>query len=93
MLDLPGINKEHIKLTIEGEHLDMVAWRKDERDTHQWTTHRTELNYGKVERRFRIPENVDVKKITSCFDNGVLHLKMPKKTTDQQGDVRKIAIN
>jgi HSP20 family protein len=75
----------------------MLAWRKEERDTdkdtREWRNHRKELSYGKVKRRFRLPENIDVKKITSTFDNGVLHLNIPKKSIKQNLDVKKIDIN
>jgi HSP20 family molecular chaperone IbpA len=91
--DLPGLNKEKIKLTVEGDFLNLEAYREQKHDTRGWTTHRKECTYGKVERRFRLPEDVDVQKIHSYFEDGVLHLKMPKKNVEQKRDVKKIAVN
>lgn len=82
MTDLPGILKEHVELTVEGPFLRIVAWRKEEHDENMWKSHHTELNSGKVERRFRLPDDVDMSRMTAIFERGVLDISMPKKTPD-----------
>ena len=91
--ELPGISKENIQLTVDDDFLNIVAWRKEEHDTREWKTHRKELNYGKVERRFKLPEDIDVNKITSIFENGLLHLCMKKKGMEEQKEVKRLTIN
>jgi HSP20 family protein len=92
--DLPGLKKEKIKLTVEGDFLNLEAYREQKHDTRGLTSHRKECTYGKMERRFRLPEDVDVQKIHSSYTkDGILHLKMPKKNVEQKKDVKKIAVN
>jgi HSP20 family protein len=91
--DLPGINKEHVQLSVEGDFIKILAWRKEKHESHRWKTHKKELNYGKVERRFSLPDDVDTQRISSTFNNGVLELIMPKKGPEQQRDVKRIRIN
>ena len=40
--------------------------------------HRIERSYGKYERSFRLPDEVEADKVEASFKNGVLKLKLPK---------------
>ena len=60
-------------LTISGER----TREKTEEDKKK-TYHRVERSYGKYQRSFRIPENVDPATIVADFKDGVLTVKMPK---------------
>ncbi|MCW8798008.1 MAG: Hsp20/alpha crystallin family protein, partial [Prosthecochloris sp.] len=41
--------------------------------------HRIERTYGSMSRSFSVGDNVDVDKIEASYDNGVLHIVVPKK--------------
>lgn len=91
-LDLPGIKKTDINVAIEGDFLCIRAERKWEHDETTARLHRTEREFGKVERSFRIPENVDKEKLTASFENGVLKMWLPKCNTDKTAEAVRIPI-
>ena len=77
-VDMPGINKSDIGVSIEGGNLVVRAERRRTHDMEGWRVHRMETEYGKVERSMPIPANADFKKICASYDNGVLEITMPK---------------
>ncbi|CAM9095185.1 unnamed protein product, partial [Ectocarpus fasciculatus] len=86
--DLPGIKKDNIDIEVEGDFLTIRAERLREMEDRTFQFHRTELEFGKVERSFRIPTTVDRTKLRACFDSGVLTLEMPKTATSKTTSVK-----
>ena len=78
IVDLPGIKKENVDITVEDQNLTITGVRSVETDERLWTTHRTELRHGKVYRTFLLPDDVDKEKISATFDHGVMKLCMQK---------------
>jgi HSP20 family protein len=78
--ELPGVKKEDIQVSIDGDEVTLSAEvkrekevAKDERVLH------TERSYGKVTRSFSLPQEVDEAKAEARFRDGVLELTLPKK--------------
>jgi HSP20 family protein len=77
--DLPGLKKEEVKVQIEdGNILTISGERSRQKEDKGSTYHRMERSTGKFMRKFRLPENADVEKITASAENGVLTVKVPK---------------
>ncbi len=74
--ELPGFDKQEINVTLEDGALNISAERKAEEETG--TSHLKERRYTRVQRRFSLPASVDESKVDAKYENGVLHLKMPK---------------
>lgn len=89
-LDLPGVSKEDVKIDIAGNSLSISAERHQERTTQEAKAHRIERYYGSIQRSFTIPDGIDLDKVQANFENGVLHLALPKKIV---GKTRKIEIS
>ncbi|MDP8207024.1 MAG: Hsp20/alpha crystallin family protein [Candidatus Electryonea clarkiae] len=88
-MDLPGMNREDVDITIEDNVLTIEGERVskfDEKDT----MHRNERNYGKFARKFNLKNSFDNSKIDASFDNGVLTIELPKS---KETLARKIEIN
>ena len=80
-LDLPGVGREAIELTLEKGDLQIVAERKrSEEDRQGW---RDERGYGKVTRRFTLPEAIDAETIKAELTDGVLHVSVAKSPAAQ----------
>lgn len=77
-LDLPGMSKSDVKVEMVGDTLKVYGERKDEREKTKGSQVRTERYYGAFERRMTLPENVKTDGIEAQFDNGVLHIAVPK---------------
>lgn len=76
--DLPEINKEEVKVTVENGVLSIAGERKQEKEEKGKRYHRIERSYGSFLRTFTIPDNVDETKVRAEFKDGILNLRLPK---------------
>ena len=76
--DLPGFRKEDIHLDLNGDTLTVSAERKSESENKEGGCIRRERCYGSYSRSFDVSE-VDTEGITAKYEDGVLHLTLPKK--------------
>lgn len=72
---LAGVPKENISITIEKDMLTIKAERKETNDIKY---NRKQTYFGKYERSFVLPDNVDVENITSSMSDGILTIIFPK---------------
>ncbi|MCA9727851.1 MAG: Hsp20/alpha crystallin family protein [Candidatus Eisenbacteria bacterium] len=77
-LDLPGLTKEDIEVTMHDGVLTVRGERKAETEEKQeGRLVRRERFRGTFERTMRLPKKVDANKIEATFRNGVLELNIP----------------
>ena len=77
--DLPGFNKEDIKLELQGNNLVISAERHSnaEEKNKDGKVVRMERSYGSYQRSFNVSQ-IDTNNIRASYDNGVLKLNLPK---------------
>ncbi|HTT38686.1 MAG TPA: Hsp20/alpha crystallin family protein [Burkholderiales bacterium] len=81
LAELPGVKKEEISITINGNEVAVSAEVKQERDVEDsGTVLRAERYYGKIERAFTLGQEVDEATAQAKYNDGVLELTLPKKT-------------
>lgn len=73
-VDLPGVNKDDIKVEVHEGKLVVSGERRSEKSKAGYA----ERKYGKFERVVTLPDEVDVESIEAHFENGVLELAIPK---------------
>ena len=89
--DLPGVRKEDIDVTVDGNQVSIVAETRRESEKKDGGREvRSERYYGQVFRSFSLPVDVDDTKAEARYENGVLTLRLPKKPNGQQ---RRIAVS
>jgi HSP20 family protein len=76
--EIPGVNKDDVKVTAENGVLTISGERKQEKEEKNKKVHRVERLYGTFFRTFVLPDNVDESKINAEFKDGVLTLTIPK---------------
>lgn len=77
--DLPGVAKEDIAVSIDGNVVSITAEIKREKEAKEGEkTLRTERYFGSMERSLTLPEDVDIPRATAAFENGVLTLTLPR---------------
>jgi HSP20 family protein len=78
--ELPGVKKEDIHVSIDGAQVTLAGEVKREKDVKEGERLiHTERVFGKVERSFTLPMELDEAKAEAKFADGVLELKLPKK--------------
>ena len=76
--ELPGVEKDDVKVTISGDRLMIEAERKSEEEETKDTFYRHELGYGKFMRTIVLPEAVDFENIHAELKDGILNVTLPK---------------
>lgn len=76
--EIPGMNKDDIKVSVKEDLLKISGERKQENETKEKTFHRIERSYGKFERIIRLPSEVDADKVKASYKDGVLNITLPK---------------
>lgn len=89
----PGMDKKDFNITLDGNLLTVssVKEHSDEKKTDNYT--RREFSYQSFQRTLELPkEVVDEDKIKANYQNGVLHLTIPKKEEAKRKTPRQIQI-
>ena len=77
-LELPGIEKDDVNVSVENNVLSVSGESKSEHDEEHKGLRRVERRFGSFSRSFRLPEGVDAEKIGASFKNGLLTLTVEK---------------
>jgi HSP20 family protein len=78
--EVPGVKKEDIQVSIDGNQVAISAEVKRQKEEKQGEkTLRTERYYGKVYRAFSLAQDVDQEQAQARYENGVLELTLPKR--------------
>ena len=79
-VSIPGIPKENLSMTIEGNKLHVKTnVTDDSADEKEDEFIRRAFNYGKAERSFTIPVTADINRIKAEYLAGILKISIAKK--------------
>jgi HSP20 family protein len=76
--EIPGMEKDEIKVSVRDNMLTISGERKQEIETKDKTFHRIERSYGKFSRTITLPSEVDADKVKAAYKDGVLNIILPK---------------
>lgn len=89
--EIPGVKKEEIDVRIDGNRVTISAEVKREKEEKKGErVLRSERQYGYASRSFTLAGAVDESNAEARYDNGVLHLSLPKKA---QAERKRLAIS
>jgi HSP20 family protein len=78
--EVPGVSKEDIKVSVEGNRVSINAEVKEEKQAEDaGRMVRSERFYGQQSRSFTLPQEVDDSTAQAKYHDGVLELTLPKK--------------
>ena len=77
-VELPGVNKEDVKLSLEQGTLTITGERKSETKQEGTEVHYTERFHGRFQRVIDLPESVAADKVTAQYKDGILTVTLPK---------------
>lgn len=75
-LEMPGVRKDGIEVTVENNELTIVGHRSDT-DPQGEVVYR-ESSHGDFRRSFEIDSSIDTAKIQAKMEQGILRLTLPK---------------
>ena len=90
-VDLPGYEKENIKIEIDDGYLTVHASMNkdvDESDKNSKYVHK-ERYVGECSRSFYVGEDINEEDIKASFKNGTLKIELPKKDQKKLEDSKK----
>jgi len=77
-LELPGVRKDDVKITIENNVLTIRGEKKREENINENDYRRMERSYGSFVRSFTLPTAVRPDKIEAKSQDGILTVRLPK---------------
>ena len=91
----PGMTKDDFKIELEGNVLTITSEKNLENEVDEGEKYsRKEFSYQSFQRTFTLSkEVVDDEKIEAKYQNGVLHLTIPKKEEAKKKPPRMIQIH
>ena len=76
--ELPGVEKDDVKVEVTGDRLMIEAERKFEEEEEKEDFYRHELGYGSLMRTVALPEEVDADNVHAELKEGILFITLPK---------------
>ena len=81
-LDVPGFNKEDVKVDLDDGILTIAASKHEDKEEKEKNYYRKERTFGSFKRQFNVG-NVKENDIDAKFYNGVLKISFPKEEQKQ----------
>ena len=81
-VELPGLEKDDIDVTLTDQTLTIKAEKKKEEEIRDENYHRVERVHGLMRRSIELPAGVDVEQVKASFKNGVLEIRMPRSHSE-----------
>ena len=87
--EIPGVNKEDIHVDVNGKYLTITAEVKqlDEKKDDERVI-RSERYYGSISRSVQLPSEVDMKKSSAKYQNGVLDISLGKNANKDLSKIK-----
>jgi len=88
-VDLPGVRKEDIRIAVEGAQVSIAAESRTQSDPQngEQVLH-SERYSASYARSFELPQEVTEDGAEAKFEDGVLHLTLPKKAQTSARQIR-----
>lgn len=86
-IELPGMKKEDIKVTLMNNILTISGERKHEAEEKGKTYYRIERAYGRFQRTIELPADVMSDKAKASYKDGILELVVPKSEKAKEKEI------
>src|SRR4030065_1358191 len=77
-VEVPGIKKEDMKLSLQDNILTISGEKKNETKKKNKNFYRSERSYGSFQRSFTLPADVNRDKTEAKFEDGILKITVEK---------------
>ncbi len=87
-IDLPGVNKKDINISIQNNELIIEGERKFDEIQKDERCCVNERTYGQFSRSFTLPEKVNQKDIKAVYNDGVLKITLKKAEETKAKEIK-----
>jgi len=77
-LEIPGVSKDDVKISLENNVLNVSANKKQSKKTEESNLIMNEIYYGEFSRSFTLSDDIKKDSIEAEFKDGVLNITLPK---------------
>ena len=94
-MDLPGFDKDNIKIELKDGYLTVTAEQNEEKEENEDEKNGyivRERNYGSCSRSFYVGDHVTENDVKAAYRDGALHLSFPKEAPKEVPETKYIAI-
>lgn len=88
-VELPGVKKEDVQITLKDDVLTIKGEKKVEREEKDENRYYVERSYGSFSRTLTLPTPVKTDEIKAGFEGGILEITLPK---DEEVKAREIKV-
>lgn len=90
----PGMDKKDFHITLDGNLLTITSEKQSSDEEKNASYTRREFSYQSFQRSFELPKDVvDEERIQAKYQNGVLHLTIPKTENAKKKTPKEIEIH
>lgn len=75
----PGLQKQDFKLSVNDGLFTLSFEKENNHETKVEKMHRQEFSIKSFKRTFTLDEKIDADNISAKYENGILHITLPKK--------------
>lgn len=91
-LAAPGLTKDQFKIEFDEGTLTISAKQEENKEDKKEGYTRREFSFKSFTRRFTLPEDANDANISANYENGILHVVIPKKEEAKPQPARQIAV-
>jgi HSP20 family protein len=91
-VELPGIDKDQMRLEVTPERLSLSAETKQEKEHGEGTLHHRERIWGRFERTIPLPAEVSTDQVNASLENGLLEVHLPKSERAKAATPKKVTV-
>ncbi|MBK8549811.1 MAG: Hsp20/alpha crystallin family protein [Ignavibacteria bacterium] len=77
-MELPGLTKEDLKISVENNVLTVTGTKKEETKTEDTNLILNEIYFGEISRNFNLSKDIKSEAIDAEFKDGALNITLPK---------------
>ncbi|MDR3626410.1 MAG: Hsp20/alpha crystallin family protein [Ignavibacteriaceae bacterium] len=92
-VEIPGVKKEDIKISLKNNVLTVSGEKKDlSQKSKDGQIYKSERNFGPFTRSYQLPEGLNTDDIKASFEDGILKIVVSKTVKNQEQE-KEIKIN
>lgn len=88
----PGMKKDDFKIELDHNLLTISSEKKEEQNHDEGNYSKKEFSYQSFQRSFTLPQSADGEKIHAAYEDGILHIAIPKKEEAKPKPPKSIAV-